>query len=247
MAINSIADLLALSWTHAYCTEGPEFLAVAPSASGGWAVGSVSLNVGTTPGIALWPDEIGTADLTQATAANQPVYNASSSSMGNRPTVECTTVSGTSKWMTVDFTDIAQPFEVVFVARARSLAADRPIIDGLGSGLGSLARFSAGTTTWRMSVSSAGATLTGGTSNTTKHLFRMVAGSPDSGHVDEVSVMSGSNGTNALKGLSIGIYAAGGVNVSDSDYCFIGIKSGALTAGERSDIHAFCQSHYGTP
>lgn len=252
MTISSISDLLAVGWTHAYCTEGPEFVSAIAAAStpgvNAIIVGAVGVGRGpTVPStVATWPDEVGSDDLVQATAARQPFYNPSSSAMGGRPAIECYAPAD-NRFMTVDFADIAQPFEVVIVGRARSLSGDRPLFDGLGAGFASLARFSAGTTQWRMSVSSSGSTLLGGTSDTSKHLFRLVTGATDSGVVDEVTVMSGANGTNPLKGVTIGGYAAGSSAVSDADHCFIGIKSGTLTAGERSDIHAFCQSHYGTP
>lgn len=64
-------DPLTIGWAHAYWAEGPEFVAL--GLSNGAAVGT-------------WPDEIGTLDATQGTAASKPTYSATGGP-NSRPTL----------------------------------------------------------------------------------------------------------------------------------------------------------------
>lgn len=255
MTISSISDLLAVSWDHAWCTEGPEFLSMlAASSGGGMLAGPMSMNASAPATIDTWPDEIATADLTQTgNVANEPVYNPASANFNGRPTVECSanglpSTSAGSKYMSVAFgSTVAQPYEWVIVGR-NTLFNAGPII-AFGATSGALATF--GTTVvsggtiprWDLSL---GSSVRVGTPDTNPHLFDAIAGATDDIRIDGTSVGSGNAGANGAERLVISRTAAASTS-GYNDFCFIGFKAGALTAGERTDIRTFVSSHYGTP
>lgn len=255
MTISSVSDLLAVGWTHAYCTEGPEFQAVAPAATGGVTVGPMQMTIPvTTLLVANWPDEVGTADLTQATDANKPFYTASSADMNNLPTI-WTGDPSDKRFLVNDWSDIAQTYEVVMIGRVRSLSTGRPLWDGVGTTFSALSSIAVGGssagTGWRMSIDNGGGISQGGTRDSNKHMFRMVANGGSSGlWIDEAAIISGGSGagTNAMTGLTIGSSASGSAGTAGyNDYWGIFVKSGSLTATQRSEIHSFVSGHVGTP
>lgn len=210
------------AWEHVYWAEGPEFVAL------GLADGAT---------VVTWPDESATSDLTNGNASQRPTYVASDATFG-RPVVR---FDGTDDDLHVDWGDIPLPVEIVIVARYRALGADW-IFSGAPSAGGPSARDTGGA--WRMANS---LVLNGGTVNTSKHLHRFVFNGASSGlWVDEVSVLSGDTGTGSMTGITIP-RSSSGLGPAQMDVAFVGVVAGALTAQERSDLHAWAQSHYGTP
>lgn len=212
---------LDVGWEHVYWTEGPEFQAL------GLADGAT---------VTTWPDEVSTADLTNGNASQRPTYVASDATFG-APVVR---FDGSDDDLHVDWPDISQPFEIVMVARFRALGSDW-LFSAAPSMSGASIRDSGGA--WRFGVS---ATLNGGTVNTTKHLHRAVVnGASSSFLVDEVSILSGDVGAGSQTGLTLA-RSSSGLGPAQLDVAFFGIVSGALTAQERSDLHAWSQATYGT-
>lgn len=251
MSISSILDLLALSWSHAYCTEGPAFGsdAVFGSSGGGLVTGYMTLNSGETT-ISLWPDEIGSDDLTQATPADQPLFVTSSADFNGKPVVQVPG-TGTARFLRNTLAvSMGSDFEVVVVGRL-IIASGLNLFAGNGTNI-------AITTTsgpaWMLVNHSGGGNATGGPTDTTAHDFRgvwQIPGNPfsDSAElfVDEVSdafMQAAFLGHDSLTGITIGSSStAAGIEVA-----FVGVAAqSALSAGDRSDIHSFAQSHFGSP
>lgn len=236
----TITSPLDIAWTHAYWVEGPEFLASRPVPSGGLQVGSLSLKppVAASNAVATWPDEVGTLDLSQATALNQPQYDAAHASWG-KPAV---TFNGSQRMKSALLgSPIAQPFDVVVIARRSVAGATFSIaFDGHTN------RVQVGTNSvpddWLFFMTGA---VGGGTPNTSKHLIRARADATDAIYVDESLQGSGAGGTTALDGVSVS--ARDGFNNWQGEIVFVGVKAGGLSAGDISDLHAWSQSYYSTP
>jgi len=88
--------LTGLPWVRAYWAEGPRF---------------VALGLSDTDPVSTLPDEIGSADMTQATADNRPVYNASGAASG-RPSIK---FDGSNDSLVNDHADEAQPTSEVAI------------------------------------------------------------------------------------------------------------------------------------
>lgn len=218
-------SLLSIGWEHVFWAEGAEFVALGLS-DGGTVV--------------TWPDEIGTSDITNGNAAQRPTYVASDPTFG-QPAVR---FDGSDDNLFVsggDWPDISQPYEIVMVMRFRSRSADFLYSSSPGT-TGADARDTAGS----QYLFAAGASLSGGTTDTTQHLLRAVHdGASSSFNVDEVSTMSGNAGTFAMQGLTMA-RSSSGIGPAAIDVPFFGVVAGTLTTQERADIHAYCQAHYGT-
>src|SRR5438552_554844 len=89
---------LSISATALWWTEGTELAAL------GLADGAA---------VSTFPDEIGTADFTQATASAKPAYQASVAQLGNRPTLR---FDGTTDFMAATIA-LTQPTEYLVIAR----------------------------------------------------------------------------------------------------------------------------------
>lgn len=252
MTISSIADLLAVGWTHAWCTEGPEFLSAVPSGGfSGIVVGSVGVG-GAAATVATWPDEIGTADLTQATASLQPLYVPSDSNLNGKPTVS---FDGFDDYMRVTFgSPMAVPVDTVIIGRISSVNGNRTMLDG--SSVAKLLSYRSSPTPDDYSINPAAcaspnfsAFLNGGTSDTTAHMWRYRMQSFTALFaVDGVTAISG-NAANTMCDLE-GITLANTRTASAAaaiDVAFVGCYPGVLSAGQLSDILAFSQSHFSTP
>lgn len=222
-------DPLSIAWDHAYWTEGAEF---------------VALGLADAAAVGTWPDEVATSDLAQATAGNKPTYRASSASLGSRPVVE---FDGVSDYMQVDFTDLTQPNEYVIVARLRSVpgaSANALLTDGFNGTGRHLLGYVGASGAWRIF---AGTSLDGGTADLVKHLFRGEFNTTSSKlFVDEVQQGStGDAGSHACSGLTLGANNAG-ATPGAYDVAFVGISTSLLTAQNRTDLHSWAQSLYGT-
>lgn len=228
---------LSIAWSHAYWTEGPEFLALALADAGA---------------VSTWPDEMATGDMTQATAGAKPTYRSASALLGNRPVVE---FDGTADVMTsASYTAMTGPTCVVAVARYRgalvpatvqnlfflSSASDAPIeaaidVDG----------------TFDFWTSGAGGSgCPGPAIDNTKHLWRWLAKASaqdiwrdetDVGGVASGSTVRDITGTR----LGAGPTRATPARFGAFDVAFLGLFDGELTAQNASDLHSWAQTLYG--
>ena len=254
MAISSPLDI---TWDHAYWVEGPEFTALygASGTGGGLTVGYMSLNAGTSSStIDTWPDEVGTLDATQATAANKPTYDpAGISAWNNQPYVDFPAAAGGggtngTGLRTATFTSSVQPNEIVVIARQTATQATAgELVWGVNS-VGSQSHMiqANDATHWRMYAGGTGIT-TGAILDTNAHVFDGQFNTTSSAFViDGTTQASGDAGGNGFARLSIGMDGLGAVIAPQ--IVFVGVKLGALlTAGNRSDLVAYSQSKYGTP
>lgn len=209
-------------FAHLYWTEGAEFIAL------GLADGA---------SVSPWPDEVGVENLTNSNAARRPIYVASDATFNGKPVLR---FDGSDDSLGDLYgASVAAPFEVVCIARYRALGND--YIYSLGpSGTGA-------ELTEQFTVYNTGFG-TGGTADTTQHFFRAVY---DPGgtelFIDEVSTITGA-GTAVgfdLDGVTIARSSIGAS--SQLDIVLWGVSSGLLTAAERTALHAWAQTNYGTP
>lgn len=213
--------ITAITWEHSYWAEGPAFAAL------GLADGDP---------IGTWPDETGSSDLTQSTAGMKPTYRTSLAALGSRPAVD----SDGGDQIRASLTAISQPFTIVTVQEgidAGKLGVD---IDGD-------ARWGLYNSSGKWNVWYGAGPINGGTSDTGKHLFVLVAdGASCKIIVDGTTAVTGNAGTGpaglfGYSGLSTsGFYVSGSAG-------FLAIASGVMGASDLADLLAWSQSHYGTP
>lgn len=221
-AIVPVEGVLALGWTAAYWTEGPEFQAL------GLADGAA---------ISTWPDEIGTADLTQSTAVNKPTYRSGYAGLNTRPAAD----SDGGDYMSTTAISVSQPFTIAAVLHGS--ASGQAIGSANQSDTVWFGYWSAGA--WN---ANAGSTITGGTANGNAHLLVFEGNGASSRLlIDGVQVASGNAGANAINGLrAFGFFTTGSFNHAGAA-SFYGIASGILSAGVQATLLAWSQSTYGTP
>lgn len=256
MTISSISDLLAVGWTHAYCTEGPEFLAANPASSGGGGLvaGPISLTPGTpavTP-ISNWPDEVGTADLAQASAGLQPTLVAADTDLNGKPSVS---FDGFDDLMKVAFgSSMTLPVDVIMIGHIHNLNGNRTMLDGSSVRKRLAYQISSTPDVYVIQPAACASpnfatTLTGGLPDLVGHMWRYRMQSFTALFaVDGVSAIAG-NAANTmcnLEGITVGNGFAGTASAA-IDVAFVGCYPGVLSAGQLSDLLAFSQSHYGTP
>ena len=215
---------LQVGWTHAHWAEGPEFLAL--GLSNGAAVSN-------------WPDEIGTADLVQATETKQPAY-AATGGANSKPAID----PDGGDWLRVTYTpSIAQPVTVVVVG-AMSTSASGELIDGAVEDTGYINYISSGGGTFRMY---AGAYITGPTGNTSPHLFMAYYNGASSVLGVDGSETSGNAGTAARNGVTVFGRGAPGNNENQSNPAsFVGVFTGDVRTDPKwAQFKAWVTSHYG--
>ncbi len=212
-------DPLTVGWTHAYWAEGPEFVAL--GLSNGGAVGT-------------FPDEIGTADLTQGTGSAQPAFQSSVAALGNRATVK----SDGADWVgPTTITIITQPFSVVVV---ESGATAGSLLVSTTGDLGWCFYMSGGV--W---LANAGSTISGGSADSGAHMLRFYANSASSKLAeDETVVVTGNAGTYGAGPIQLFRIPAG-FN-SAAHLAFVGIYAGDVTTDPKwASFKAWAATHYG--
>lgn len=108
-----------INWNHLWWAEGPDMKALAYT-------NNASVN--------SWPDEKGSADLSQATSANRPTYKSAESALNSRPAVS---PDGSDDWMSGSvLSSISQPLSIVAIGVARDIWNSYAIIDQLFPGPG---------------------------------------------------------------------------------------------------------------
>lgn len=227
--------LTAVAWAHAYYTEGPEFSA---------------LGLANGANVLTWPDEIAADDLTTTDATTCPTYTSAHAGIANKPGVGFS--SDLNDFLRVDFADIGQPFEIVFVCDVRAIPGTRVLVasgTATGSSPGNLAEVEVVQASMKWGVAQGGGTLTGGVASIGPHLFNWY------GHGGQADLVV--DGAAALTNAGVG--ANGGVTLSLNNrwllsnggaqpmFGFVAIKAAQLTVQERSDLLAWARSHYGTP
>lgn len=215
---STVPGMPAVLWRHAYWTEGPEF---------------VALGLSDGAAVDTWPDEAGTANLVQATAANKPTYRAAHAPLGSRPALD----ADGGDWMAVTVPRILQPYTVVAVAEG---VTQGKLVMGL-DGDASWTFYNSG----GVFQANLGAFISGPTQDSGDHLFVLVANGASSQLIVDGTAGTGNPGTGSVADMRFaGIPSGFGLTGAAS---FIGIAAGVLSAGELDDLHIWAQSHYGTP
>ena len=217
-------DPLSIGWTHAVWAEDPDWT---PPADG--AAVSSWRNAGSN----------GTA-LTEGTGSAQPIYRASFAGLNSKPAVECT---GTQTIRTTAGGVLSQPVTIVAVGKFTSTAG-RTLVSGT---FGNPMRVATATNTWRLYEG--GATIDGGTADTNEHLFIVTYdGASSQYEIDGAVAHSGNPGTTGMEGLTLFSTEAASPGTQNTGVlAFVGVLDGTLTSGEKADLLAWSQSHYGTP
>lgn len=210
---------LQVGWAHAYWAEGPEMAA---------------LGLSNGAAVATWPDEIGTADLTQGTGSAQPAFQSSVAALGNRATVK----SDGADWVgPTTITIITQPFSVVVV---ESGATTGTLLVSTAGDLGWCFYMSGGV--W---LANTGSTISGGSADSGAHMLRFYANSASSKLAeDETVVVTGNAGTYGAGPIQLFRIPAAGFN-SAAHLAFVGIYAGDVTADPKwTDFKTYVATHY---
>jgi len=217
-------DPLAIAWHTVFWAEDPNWTPPADGAA-----------------VAQWDDASGNAHhASQATAANRPLYRASVAGLNNKPAVE---FDGSNDFLlSPTFAGITP--EVVVVARLTTTAGSYGYwMDGRVEGN----RVVVGrnnTGKWEIAQLTI---IDNGTTDTLGHMFNARFAATDELYIDNSLIISGNAGTETLTGITVGSAINGASSWMPGQIAFLGVKSTALTAEERSDMLAWAQTHYATP
>jgi hypothetical protein len=254
----AISSLLDIAWTHAYWTEGPEFVASAPAAGSSgdsFRIGAISLNAPSSPSVYLdtWPDEVGTDDLTQATSTKRPQYIASDAGLNNKPVVHFERWPTVNRsWLKVQFAASMSPIiDTVLIGRLWNHTGNGTFLDGYAVRHRFYYQTSSTPDVYAINPESSGfsANRTGGVLDTSAHLWRYRMKSGDQLVAVDGTTVINNNAANphpTLDGLTIGD-TFGETGAADTlDLVFVGLYSGELTSTQLSDLRSYCQTAYGT-
>lgn len=197
--------------------------------------------------VATWPDEIATTDLTQATAGTRPYYSAASADFNGKPSVY-NDDSVTGRWLRGAFpSNMGQEFEIVAIGRISDLSSGERVL--FDSSPGGIASVRATPSQWK--IANGFTSAQSGTADTSAHVFRAVFQlASDRLYVDETLTVTDTGENDRLYGITTGAGSGSPSPTGGTDWelVFIGVAGdGVLSAGNRSDIRTFSQSHYGTP
>jgi hypothetical protein len=220
VAAAAFHPITSIAWDHAYWAEGTEFVALGYTNGGS---------------ITTIPDEIGTADLTNATVAQRPLYRSAYTNLNSQPAMDADPADASWDFMSYNIADIAQPYTVALV------------VEGIGSGQlpvgeGTGWAFYNNAGTWK---AYAGTTLAGGTSDTGKHLMLFEGnGASSKIIVDGTTVVTGNAGTSAWTKFEL-FGVAGTLNLQGA-IAFAAIKGAILSADDKASLRTWSQGKYGT-
>lgn len=224
--------LTAIPWSHAYWAEGPEFLALAV------ADGAVVANL---------PDEIGTADAVQGTAAQKPLYKAASG-LNAQPGIRLDGVNdllSTGTWANVSL-----PYTVVLIAKmiVQTDGTTYVLVGGLNTSTGRAEIMTNVTPNPDQWMAFAGANVSGGDADTAAHLFvaEYAAASGSLLTVDGTVLASGVTSTQINAGLVLGMFGNGSSFPTNEDVAFLGFINRVLTAQEKADLRTWSTAKYAT-
>lgn len=221
---------LQVGWTHAYWAEGPEFVAL--GLSDGGAVGT-------------WPDEIGTADLTQATAGLRPTYRTA----GTINSVPAVRGDGTQYYRDTASMSMSQGHSTVVITRLTSVAGTwATIIDGTPANRAWVAVRTGGTLGWNLYAGGGNPTAGTPVANTSYLLVTLFNGASSVLDINGTQVVAGDPGGNARGGVSLfnSSSALGRPAAVSADIAFVGLFSGdARTDPKWSQFKTWVTSHYG--
>lgn len=227
---NPVFDpLTGVGWAHAYWAEGPEFVAL------GLADGAA---------VATWPDEIGTADLTQATSNKRPLYRAS----GTTFSLPCIDFDGSNDNLgPVAYSAIGLPHSVVVIVANDTNGTDIYFVDGFDATHRRIVGITfAGSAQWRHY---AGASAVGGNASTTgKQALRskIVSGTSDVLNVNGANATTATAGDQTMTGLTAGSDYTGTGAFFNGRTVFIGVYAGDVTAdGGWASLVTWASTKYG--
>ena len=224
-------DPLSIAWHSAYWAEDP-----------GWT------NPGDGNAVTTWDDATANGrDVTQATGTKRPLYRASVAALNGQPALE---FDGTDDFLqTVSaFTVTSGTLTKVIIYQYRSHpGGNRHAWSAMdsGSNRADMFRTSGAWAIYGSAAAGGGAIyITGVTPNNNAHLEVATFGASASILIDGSSITTGS-GASALTTHCFGGYLGnenGAVTIA-----FAGMLVGTLTTGEKADLLAWAQDHYGTP
>lgn len=193
--------------------------------------------------VGRWNDGSGNSrNATQATSTKRPTLRTAHASFNSQKVLE---FDGTDDVMATGSFDVAQAATHVVIAKSTN-TSEGVLTDSTSFGFRQLlSKINA--TQYRMYAGGSVLDITG--ADTSAHLLiATYNGTSSSLEKDGSSLMSGSNpGTQTLRGLGIGGSFGGSGAQLAGHIAFIGIKSGTLTAGEKSSLRTWAQGKYGTP
>lgn len=215
-------DPLTVGWAHAYWAEGPEF---------------VALGLSNGAAVTTWPDEIGTADLSQATSTKQPAYQATAGA-GGQPAVKA---DGGDVLHSATITTITQPFTLVCILTGE----DNDSVPIAGDD-GSLRFLYGAGTRWAIYFGNYLQSATTADFGSAHLMVVLASGGSSQIEKDGTALVTGNAGTGTA--TSVTLFGGGNtpVNPSVAALSFGAIYSGdARTDPKWTQFKAWVTSHYG--
>lgn len=227
LAVASAFSPTDIDWYSLYWAEGSNFEAFFGGApADGGAVGT-------------WADEEagGFGDITQATAAAKPTYDAANPSFNGKPTVN---FDGTDDLLR-NTTGGPSGAVAMFLVAQFNVTGKQFAID---SAAGASRKLFGVTTGWVMHVTTS---VVGSVEDTTAHAFEFLFNGASSYlDLDGVQDMAKNPGTDAYAGLTLGA-SYNDTDFANLDVAMLGVKAGDFTAQESDDLVAWSRDHYTTP
>lgn len=216
---------LSISWYLAFWGNDPNWV---PPANGA--------------GVATAPDATGNGhNFTQATGSKQGLYQAASANLNWRRTILFDTVD--DFMVTAAFgAALSDPTEMFIVGRMSTTGGTRCWCDGITQSSHS---FQANAALWRITNGTAQTSAVA--TDTTKHAIRVVWDVTDELWLDGTRIVNADAGTRTLAGLTLNSRFLVDSQYAGMELEFIGLKSGLLTATERTNLLGWARSYCGTP
>lgn len=216
--------LTAVAWSAVYFAEDSNWLHPANGAS-----------------VPQWDDASGNSrHMSQATAAKQPTYVASESTLGNRPALMLTAASAQT-FNTATFTAVAPPFSWVVVARLTTTTGEHWL---LSSGTADAVLYdTTSSNKWQLfNGTSRDTTAT----DTNPHLHVAVFNGASSLHdKDGTPTAVASPGTASVVNVRLGDYSGTGAPWN-GPVAFVGLYAGDFTTHPRyNEFKQWAGAHYG--
>jgi len=204
-----------------------------------WLRADLGITIGT--GVSTWADQSGYGNnVTQATGANQPTYNAADASFNGAPTI--TFASGQNLTKSSGFS-VAQPYMAYAAVKYAGAAATSVLVGGTGAG--SIPLYWDSTNVWAEQAASI--VLSANGTKGPVALCATMNGASSNIYVQSSLSPTGSGtvGVGSLSGLSLGIYLNG------SSFPFVGtlaeiiIYTGTHSQAQVAQIFNYFATRYG--
>lgn len=194
--------------------------------------------------LSQWDDESGNArHVTQATGANQPTYR--TAVLNGKPVLR---FDGSTDYMDVAFTALAQPNTIFLVAKSTGAVTNRQAFDSQRGGIDTARNtlYASGGGFWAMYGGGAEVVSSTSVDAAAVQITGLFNGGSSVLRRDGAQIASGNSGTQGCGGIRVGSYN-GSSNFWSGDVAEILVYNAALSSTDRDSVEAYLRGKWNTP